>query len=99
MKVNNQSGVTPRDARKLALEDLRRSMLIGSSLPREPMVQRSMMTDEEQLATPEREATEDEFLPYPGAYGQVDFTPAMGVLTKAGKAAQKAWLTRRSLSV
>lgn len=91
MKLDNAAGVSPKDARRLALEELRQSLLIRGLPEREPMVQRSMMSDEEQIASPESGLSEDEFLPYPGAYGQVDVMPMLGALTPAQRAAKAGY--------
>lgn len=98
MQARGNSGVrrssrmpTVRDA----LEELRSKqsdgLLIGSDFKkkeadRRARLDRSMMTDEEQLASPADAAVEDEFTPYAGAMGQVDVMPTVGALTPAQRA-------------
>lgn len=96
MKLDNAAGVSPKDARRLALEELRQSLLIRGLPEREPMVQRSMMSDEEQIASPEKSITEDQWLPDETSYGQPALLPSVGSVTRKTKAAKNAFEKTKS---
>jgi hypothetical protein len=85
--------------KEIMLEALRQQsddLMIGKDFrekeaARRARLDRSRMTDEEALANPADAAVEDEFTPYGGAMGQMDFVPAMGALTPAQRAIKSSY--------